>query len=193
MEAMLKTCDLTLDQFGVLLGQMDRTDGAKRIWMEGPDGWALDWWQGVDASLVWCGAGREPIQASVHGCWRRSVAGRLFAPEGELRWRVIPGLGPACWRTVFLGLADWVGPVLADHSHCLRNLHVQRTHLFLWGRQTDSTPEEWIELRIPHRFRYPIENTKARNVRLLVEQWHDDSGEPHFVRWCDLVPDSETT
>ena len=59
--------------------------------------------------------------------------------------------------------------------------------LLPWGRQTKATPGEWVELRIPHRFRYPVAGNPG-SVAAVVEQWCDDVGEPHFLRLCDLEP-----
>ncbi len=193
MTAFLKAADLTREQLLDLLNDLGHrgTDSPQqRVWMEAPDGWAFDWWCGLAGNLYWCGAGREQVEKSARDYLVRSTAGRLFAPDGELRWRIIPALGESCWRTVFLGNVDWVGTTLADHSDCLDALHPHQDSFFLWGQQTDATPDEWIELRIPHRFRYPISDN-SRSVKVVVEQWEDDTGEPHFVRLCDLKPYQE--
>ena len=191
MTAFLKTADLTPDQFLDLITNLDHDDTPQqRIWLEAPDGWAFNWWCGLAGDLCWCGAGREPVEQSARDCLIRSTSGRLFAPDGELRWRVIPSLGESCWRTVFLGNADWVGTALDDYSNRLHDLHPHQDSFFLWGQQTDATPDEWIELRIPHRFNYPISDN-PRSVSIVVEQWNDDAGEPHFVRLCDLKPSQE--
>lgn len=191
MTAFLKTADLTQEEFLCLIGNLQPPDIDKfpgHIWIEAPDGWALDWWDwrsGLNNKLGWCGAGREPIKECAHGCLTRSTAGRLFAPDGELRWRTIPALGQSCWRTVFIGNADWAGAKLDDHSSSLSNLCPHQDSFFLWGQKTKATPNEWIELRIPHRFRYPVSGNTDR-VKIVVEQWNDNTGEPHFVRLCDL-------
>ena len=188
MTAFLKAADLTQDRFLCLIKNLQSPDTDKflgHIWLEAPDGWAFDWQSGLNGKLRWCGAGREPVKELARGCLLRSTAGRLFDSDGELRWRIIPALGQSCWRTVFLGNADWVGDALKDHSANLNDLHTRQDSFFLWGQQTDVTPEEWIELRIPHRFRYPITGNPNR-VKVVVEQWEDDTGEPHFVRLCDL-------
>ena len=188
MTAFLKAADLTPKQFLDLLNDLGhRGTGSpqQRIWMEAPDGWAFDWWPGLEEKLRWCGAGREPVKKRARDCLTRCTAGRLFAPDGELRWRIIPALGESCCRTVFLGNVDWVGTTLGDNSDCLYALNPRQDSFFLWGQQTDATPDEWIELRIPHRFRYPISDN-SRSVKAIVEQWEDDTGEPQFVRLCDL-------
>lgn len=190
MIALLKAADLTQEKFLALVKNLhpDTPQVPGRIWLEAPDGWALDWWEweaGFPRKLRWCGAGREPIEENADACLPRSTAGRLFAPEGELHWRVIPALGESCWRTVFLGTTDWVAAALENHSELLQELSPSYDSFFLWGQQTEETPDEWIELRIPHRFRYPVTDNSKR-VKVVVEQWTDATGEPHFVRLCEL-------
>ena len=73
-----------------------------------------------------------------------------------------------------------------------RGLRPRRDRYFLWGRQTRTTPGEWVELRIPHRFRYPVAGN-PRSVSAVVEQWCDDVDEPHFLRLCDLEPAQGTS
>ena len=187
------------------------------IWLEAPDGWAFDWWDwksdfkgtpherapaGVQVEadttnsedkdtsvnmLSWYGASQVVVKVPAYDCLMRSTAGRLFDPAGELRWRTIPALGDACWRVVFLGNTDWVGTSLDDHSDSLIGLQSRPDSFFLWGQQTPETPDEWIELRIPHRFCYPISG-KPNRVKVLVEQWYDNTGLPHFLRLCNLEP-----
>ena len=193
----LKAADLTADAALALVATLHPrdTDASPRyIWLEAADGWALDRWRGPERNVSWCGAGRGPVDERTSTCLSRSTAGRLFAPDGELRWRVVPALGASCWRTVFLGKTDWVGASLEDHSDVLKDLSPTRERFFLWGRQTGETPGEWIELRIPHRFRYPVADGRGNvegNVQVEVEQWCDEVGEPHFLRLCDLVPEEE--
>ena len=188
--ACLRAADLTRNGFLALVTNLDPpAEGAvpRRIWLEAADGWAFDWWRGVEDELHWCGAGREPIEQRTRSCLSRSTAGRLFAPDGELRWRVIAALGEVCWRTVFLGDADWTEDVLDDYSDVLETLQPRCERYYLWGQQTEASPGEWIELRIPHRFRYPVAGD-CRHVKAVVEQWRDDVGESHFLRLCDLEP-----
>lgn len=192
MTTFLKAKDLTQEQFLELIGNLQPSDDKQPgyVWLEAPDGWAFDCWgwrPSFEGELGWRGAGREPIKESSQDCLAKSTAGRLFAPEGELRWRTIPVLGESCWRTVFLGNDDWVGTALNDHSDCLSGLQPHNDNFFLWGQQTPSTLGEWVELRIPHRFHYPVPGNPNR-VKILVEQWSDDTGTPHFFRLCDLKP-----
>ena len=194
----LKAADLTPDGFPALVAALEPPDTSAiphRVWMEAADGWTLDWWSGPEGNIHWCGAGREPEEECARAALARSTAGRLFTPGGELRWRVVPALGESCWRTVFLGSSDWVGATLEDHSKSLEGLHPTRGRFFLWGRQTEHTPGEWIELRIPHRFRYPVDggggSVQGNSVQVEVEQWRDEVGELHFFRLCDLVAAEE--
>ncbi len=189
----LRAADLKPGEFLDLVGKLVLRDvqTPRRIWLEAADGWAFDWWFGLDHDLNWCGAAREPYAELAGSCLSRSTAGRLFAPDGELRWRVIPALGDACWRTTFLGDVDWTGAALEDCSDRLRGLEPKQERYFLWGQQTTVTPGEWIELRIPHRFRYPVDGN-PRLVMAVAEQWCDEIGEPHFLRLFDLEPAPES-
>lgn len=207
MTAFLKAADLTQKQFIELIDNLQPNNDKQPgyIWLEAPDGWTLDRWAWRSELLVsesvnneeprihtvrWYGTGRDPAQEPVYDCLMRSTVGRLFDPSGELRWRMIPALGEACWRVVFLGNTNWVAAALEDHSDILSNLHPHEDRFFLWGQQTQRTLDEWIELRIPHRFRYPVPGNPNR-VKVLVEQWRDDTGSPHFFRLCDLEPSEE--
>ena len=112
--AYLKAADLAQNGFLEVVRNLDQRDSlsSRRIWLEAADGWSFDWWPGLEYELNWCGAGRESVKEGAGRCISRSTAGRLFANDGELRWRVIPTLGESCWRTVFLGNFDWVGAAL---------------------------------------------------------------------------------
>ncbi len=190
MTVFLKAADLTQDSFLQLIENLHIDDDTSTcyIWLEAADGWGLDRWDwksGLEGEICWYQTGHIPSKKSLRDCLTKSISGRLFAPEGELRWRVIPALGDACWRVVFLGNVDWVGTTLEDDSDSLNNLHPYQDSFYLWGQQTKTAPDEWIELRIPHRFQYPI-NGNSNRVKIVTEQWKDSIGEPHFVRLCNL-------
>ena len=188
MTPLLKVADLKPEAFLDLIGNLRQPKAgppARYIWLEAPDGWSLDTWSGAEASIQWFGAGRGAQEETARNCIQRSTSGRLFAADGELRWRVVPFLGLFCWRTVFLGHADWVGATLEDHSSCLNGLDTRQARFYLWGLQKEI-PGSWIELRIPHRFHYPAVPSDASRVKIVVEQWLDNVGEPHFVRLCNL-------
>ncbi len=192
MTSFLKAADLTQDAFLKLIENLhlDADTSTCYIWVDAPDGWALDAWNwksGFGSEISWYTVGQELSKESSRDCLTKSTSGRLFAPEGELRWRTIPALGGSCWRVVFLGNVDWVGTALEDYSDTLNNLHPHQDSFYLWGQQTPAAPDEWIELRIPHRFKYPIVGSSTR-VQVIIEQWSDDTGEPHFVRLCNLEP-----
>ena len=193
MNNMLKAKDLTLEQFMSLPNQITRAEDAPalRCWFEAADGWAFDWWPGLKGEVLWCRTAANPSPLSATEIIRRSTAGRLFASDGELRWRTIPSLGPTPFRCVFLGQTDWFPNELDDMSAELGGLKPARKQYLLWGQQTDIAPDEWIELRIPHRFRYPIKNY-AERVVLESEYWVDKTLQPHFVRFCDLHPYQES-
>jgi hypothetical protein len=66
----------------------------------------------------------------------------------------------------------------------------------LWGELSPQTrgrggaPDEWIELRIPHRLRYPVPapNCRYAGVKAHVTVWENDRGEVQFVQLRDLKP-----
>lgn len=197
MSTILKAADLTSPELTELIGALKPQHGELvRIWLEAADGWALTYWPGLAGSLPWCGAGRSPHDLPAVEAVSRSYAGRLFTRSGELRWRVLPMLGERQCRTVFLGTAEWAPDRLSERTE-LQGLHKQDQpqHVMLWGQQTGRTPGEWVELRIPHRFRYPVpapESLRGRlSVKADVEVWFDDGGEMHFMRLCDLQASEE--
>ncbi len=193
MSAVLRASDLTLEDLLPLIGQLKRPSDAPplRCWIEAPDGWAFSWWPGLEGQLLWCQAGQEPKQCTAAEAVQRSMAGRLFAKDGELRWRVLPALEETPCRCVFLGHREWEAALLSDQSQELSALTVETRRYLLWGQQTEASPGEWIELRIPHRFRYPLQDS-PRGVVVETERWLDATYQPQFVRLCDLQPYSET-
>lgn len=110
--------------------------------------------------------------------------GRIFTASGELKWRRIR---PELWRIVFLGNQLWPGlETLLDASDVLADLESVRKKQVLWG---DFHPASgmWIELRIPHKFNYPIE--PSPNVCLVTKIWRSKrDGSVHFQRYCELQP-----
>lgn len=190
--AVLRAKDLTLPELLVIL----RDWVAGRVWLDAPDGWALAYWPGLAGKLPWCGAGRESNEVAVEDAVSRSVTGRLFDGQGELRWRKLPALGESAWRTVYLGeVRDSIASLPSRGE--LDGLAPRRSEHPLWGILTDSTRrsqdslDEWVELRIPHRFRYPVTVPHPRPpvlaVKVVVETWKDTRGEAHFARLCDLL------
>lgn len=191
--AVLRAKDLTLPELLALVGAWEKSG---RVWLDAPDGWTLAYWTGLTGRVPWCGAGREPGEIAAEDAVSRSVAGRLFDGQGELRWRRLPVLGETAWRTVYLGEDRDTVALLPSRTE-LEGLKPKRNEHPLWGILTESVrrrndaPDEWIELRIPHRFRYPVEVPTARPaalaVKAVVETWKDKYGEAHFMRLCDLL------
>ncbi|GIW83325.1 MAG: hypothetical protein KatS3mg105_5132 [Gemmatales bacterium] len=200
MSGILKSDDLSLDELLNLLSEEtiscsesdsgSRSGGRTRCFVECPDGWSFDWWPGLNEQLHFYTAGRLAQRVDAKPIVSRSTAGRIFAPSAELRWRRFPTGGDATYRCVFLGSVDWVGSRLNDASNELSNLKPDRDRYLVWGQQSERTPGEWIELRIPHRFRYPIDGNPSRVV-LEVEYWKDPARRPQFIRYCDLHPYQE--
>jgi hypothetical protein len=190
--AVLRAKDLTSSELLALVSAWGKRG---RVWLEAPDGWSLAYWPGLAELIPWCAAGREPGSITAKDAVERSVAGRLFDRAGELRWRKLPVLGESAWRTVFLGEdCDAVTPLPLRTE--LNNLQPRHSEHPLWGiltaaaRRRDDEPAEWVELRIPHRFRYPVQvptpQPKTLAVKVVVETWKDQRGEAHFMRLCDL-------
>jgi hypothetical protein len=105
-------------------------------------------------------------------------------------------LGELAWRTVYLG-EDAESVAVLEMRRELDGLTGTKSEHPLWGlltapgRRKKDAPDKWIELRIPHRFRYPVEiptpRPAALAVKAVVETWRDERGEAHFVRLCDLL------
>jgi len=191
--AILKAGDLIRGELMELIQHLPWDGGAAepaRIWVEAADGWALDYWPAPGGTLGWCAAHRPPVRLPALECLQAARSGRIFTAAGELRWRVLDALAPRDCRVRFLGDRDAVPGSLLDRSDALQGLTAAHERYFLWGQQTELTPGEWIELRIPHRFQYPVAG-RPRGVRVLVEAWRDALGETHFERWCGLEPDWE--
>jgi len=189
MNGILKAADIQREALPGLLHDLADDSGNRkyRCWIEAPDGWTFDWWENLDGQLQWYQAGRLPMLISAQDAVQRATAGRVFAPDGEFRWRIIPSLGELSCRCVYLGQAESIGEPLIDHSTELADLTSKRKRSLLWGQQTDVSPGEWIELRIPHRFRYPVDG-HPQGVMIETEQWLDAARQPHFIRLCDLCP-----
>jgi hypothetical protein len=196
MSATLRAKDLAPPELQDLLAAVQApAEQRLRVWLEGGSGWALWDWPGLGGRVPWCGAGRTPVELAVSERLADLSGGRLFAPAGELRWRVLPGLGKCCCRTVYLGESSWAPAGLEEKPH-LQGMKPRRERRLLWGQWTPRTrarngePDVWLELQIPHRLRYPVELPSPPAARVGVEAevevWSDMRGEPHFVRLCDL-------
>lgn len=198
MAAILRARDLTPDELAGLIAALRFPPDQKvRAWLDGVDGWSLAYWPMIDGKVLWYGAGRMPVEQPVRELLPRLVGGRVFAPAGELRWRRVPALGARSCRAVYLGEdLDSVASLtarpdeFAGLSRWADKHPGQREERPLWGLLTAKTYDDWVELRVPHRFRYPVDKPDPAwqrcGVKAIVETWIDKRGEPHFVRLCDL-------
>ncbi len=112
----------------------------------------------------------------------RSEQGRIFGPQGELKWRQ----AKQGFQVVYLGEngpRSW----LQDASEELRSLHPAWREVLLWGERTDLE-QGWIEQQVPHRFDYPVSSQehKRGRVTMKLEEWRDKAGMPCFVRYHSL-------
>lgn len=193
MRAILKAGDIPATDLAELIGQVQAPDET-RIWADGFDGWALDYWAGLDAPVRWCAAGRLPATLMGREVLARTQAGRIFAPSGELKWRNFHTPDAPCCRLVFLGESDWLPGRLVIRDELDRiGMTASIESAILWGQKTGPSDGDWIELRIPHRFRYPVPDIAAGpgggiGVKIRTEVWSDRWGEPHFIRLRDLTP-----
>lgn len=92
MTRIIKAGDIAFTELPQLL-QSSSIPTEARCWLEAPDGWALDYWRGMEGTVSWNGAGRAPTEESLQDVLPRITTGRVFAPSGELKWRVMPALG----------------------------------------------------------------------------------------------------
>lgn len=113
----------------------------------------------------------------------KTEQGRIFSPQGELRWRKLESL----IRTVYLG-NDLPPAGLIDFSSELDGLTPNHRQLLLWGERSDSKPE-WLEQSVPHRFNYPIDTAQYPRGRavIMVEEWSSDEKIPQFGRYHNII------
>ena len=108
--------------------------------------------------------------------------GRIFSPDGELKWRRIGSLA----RTVYLG--DRNPPEgLDDFSRMLEGMSKNTGEIVLWGVRNDKDGE-WIEQKVPHRFAYPSSGERHPRSRaaVVVETWSSLNGANAFSRYHSL-------
>jgi len=181
-------------------------DPQRWLWLTADAGWSLDAWRGLSESVNWYQAGCLRNDASDVARQRilESSEGRLFDAKGEVRWQNIGSSSEPLFRVVAISS----GEIWEQERRLLRSapgvevcnaraLGVRRrsesTQLALWGRQSPRTPGEWIELKIPHRFKYPVsqDNCNAESIAIDCETWEDDLGQVHFVCFRGLVDATE--
>lgn len=195
--AELRAADIAPSELAELLSDAKPAAGETAwCWLEAPDAWALDKWPGLDGQITVQRAHRLPDREAAADFLRRASSGRVFAPSGELRWRVLPALGDHPVRVVFLG-ENWSGSSLnglAARTELQGLVRSEETYP-LWGQQTQATQDAWVELRIPHRLHYPVDvggTDRGRIiVRLGVQLWKDRRGVVQLLRLCSLTPSVE--
>lgn len=108
--------------------------------------------------------------------------GRIFSPEGELKWRRVGDR----MRVVYLG-KELAPEGLEDRSSELVDLEKHHSELILWGQRSE-TKNEWIEQQVPNRFNYPISTAQHSRGRaaISIENWIDAFGFTKFSRYHSL-------
>ncbi len=188
----------SLDSFAVT-----SSDNPRRwLWLAADDGWSLDAWRGLSESVNWYQAGRLRDDTSMETRQKiiNSSEGRLFDANGEVRWQNIASSSEPLFRVVAIGSGElWrqeskpiqnvPGVELCNAGTLGVKMRPESTPLLLWGHQSSRTPGEWIELKIPHRFKYPVsqETCDAKSIAIECEIWEDDMGQVHFIRFRGLV------
>lgn len=164
-------------------------DSVLRYWSIDPQDWSDFWHALVKPKQAW-------IWAEDAATWHFStieeytelpgLRGRLFAEQGELRWRQIEQDRLAL---VFLGTQLWDGlDKMHDASDNLHSLVPQPIQHILWG-EWESRLEAWVEQRIPHHFKYP---TTGSRVMLTGYQLVDPvTYAVQFQRYAAVKPWSE--
>ncbi|CAN2041394.1 conserved hypothetical protein [Candidatus Magnetomoraceae bacterium gMMP-15] len=93
--------------------------------------------------------------------------GRIFSPEGELKWRRLDGM----MRVVYLG--EMSAPeVLIDYSSKLKNLKPQQSELILSKKY-----------KLPNQSSNPVSDKKYSTEILVVENWIDSAKMIKFSRY----------
>ena len=112
----------------------------------------------------------------------QTIQGRIFSPQGELKWRKLDGL----MRAVYLGEGPLPDKFEDNHGE-IDELKSQLQEYYLWGRYREATAE-WIEQQVPHRFKYPLSDVTGDmdRVVLVTEALVDGAGIPRFQRYYDV-------
>ncbi len=193
----VQAADLTWEQFAQLLRDLNRGPDAPKLrgWLEWPDGCSFDWWTSWNSEIACYCAWQRPRRKNFSTVVPEATAGRIFAPDGQLQWRVLPGeRDTRIWRVVFIGSNQWWQDAqlagFRDFSDQFSACSIRRCQYYLWGLHSPISPGEWVELRIPQRFSYPVEKP-CRGVRIEVEDFLNSVGEVVLSRWCDLIPVDE--
>jgi hypothetical protein len=104
--------------------------------------------------------------------------GRLFGPQGELRWR--KGADRR-WNLLYLyeeGSAPLPGFERGEHYEVVFPDEGRRERVgqYLWGARAVGSTEHWVETRIPRELRYP------RDLAVLPREV---SREFAWIRYCE--------
>jgi hypothetical protein len=124
-------------------------------------------------------------------------SGRVFAANGELRWRQDEGT----FQIVYIGeqaQAETLLHAFQPNAAQPRELQQSReTGVYLWGRKVAKervrtelhyaeTDNIFLELRIPQYLCYPAPAEDRERVRLQIREYNDQTGNLQFYRFVTI-------
>ncbi len=182
--------DINIEQLLVLLDEISPAVAEGKppwVWITTVEEWVLDNWPGTDGKVLAYRAGTTASKRAVKELIGLSDSGCVFMPEYEVRWRRMEPYRAGTCRVRVAGqtgmLPGRAGELLGRELS-LETPDVER-FFRLWGEHSEFTGNDWVELRIPHRLRYPL--PVNRFVWLSVALIVDDCGRVQYVRWRELT------
>lgn len=183
--------DLKGDELQRLLSKVQASGGEEPpawFWLTTPDEWTIERWRGLEARVPVYQTQRSGGERAVGELVSKSEWGCIFQPLWELRWRRLEPFVDGRFRVRFAGEpGDDLQATLEELLRCALDVEgwqAEQRKYRLWGEHSEATDPDWIELRIPHRFRYPVPT--ARYVWLEATLMRDRQGVLQLVRWQRL-------
>jgi len=114
------------------------------------------------------------------------VQGRVFGPQGELRWRRSRGLT----HLVLITDLETANLMALGFEGCVALPSVSGddglTEYYLWG-ENQHGKGVWLEGRIPKPLHYPLAFT-AKCAKMRVREYRNERGVVEFVRYVEVIP-----
>ena len=195
----------TAENIAAVFGSLTSESANERgyLWAEAADSWSFSDWRGLDSQLqVYRAAELVDESNFLARNWLpKTVAGRWFSGQSQLSWRRMLIGNEFVWRAVYLGSNSTLSTALVKSVEASDVVETttdkfglrcgeSAEQFILWGQQSVNTPGEWVELSIPHRFRYPcqiaVDGQMPRLLALTAVRWADDIGHIHFLRYTGI-------